>query len=107
SAGSGPPAARAPLVSRPVMRTVQGDLGLRSSAAGVLAADRGWLARQFPAPAFGPGWLAAACARRAAQPAAVFGYGPDQRLDAVLTISCLARAIERHAGARVVRPGPG
>jgi uncharacterized protein (TIGR01319 family) len=107
SAVPGPPAARAPLVSRPVMRTVQGDLGLRSGAAGVLAADGGWLAAQFPAPAYGPGWLAAACARRQAEPAAVYGYGPQLLLDRALAVSCLARALQRHAGTRVVRPGPG
>lgn len=98
---SGSGARRKGFVSSPHMRTVEGDLGLRSSAPGVLRADRGWLERQA-----GPrGWLTAACERRTAQPGAVFGSGRERELDERLAVSCMFRALERHCGQRAVRPG--
>jgi uncharacterized protein (TIGR01319 family) len=85
----------------PSIRTVEGDLGLRSNAPGVLQADGQWLERQV-----GPGrWLAGACERRSAQPAAVFPVGPERELDENLAVSCMFRALERHCGTRSIRPG--
>ena len=85
----------------PSIRTVEGDLGLRSNAPGVLQADGRWLERQV-----GPGrWLADACERRSAQPAAVFPAGPERELDENLAVSCMFHALQRHCGTRSVQPG--
>jgi uncharacterized protein (TIGR01319 family) len=85
----------------PSIRTVEGDLGLRSNALGVLQADGRWLERQL-----GPGrWLADACQRRGAQPDSVFQAGPERDLDEHLAVSCMFRALERHCGTRSIRPG--
>ncbi len=85
----------------PSIRTVEGDLGIRSNAPGVLQADGRWLERQF-----GPGrGLADACERRSVEPSAVFAAGPERDLDEHLAVSCMFRALERHCGTRSVRPG--
>jgi uncharacterized protein (TIGR01319 family) len=85
----------------PGIRTVEGDLGLRSNAPGVLQADGRWLEGQI-----GPGrWLADACERRSTQPAAVFSDGPERELDEQLAVSCMFRALERHCGTRSIRRG--
>jgi uncharacterized protein (TIGR01319 family) len=85
----------------PSIRTVEGDLGLRSNAPGVLQADGRWLERQVGA---GP-WLADACERRSARPAAVFPAGRERALDEHLAVSCMLRALERHCGTRGIQPG--
>jgi uncharacterized protein (TIGR01319 family) len=90
-------------VSRPVMRTVQGDLGLRSNAPAVLAADRRWLEQQFDSLP----WLERACERRKSESATVFPAGCDRQLDERLAVSCMFRSMERHFGARSVQVGVG
>jgi uncharacterized protein (TIGR01319 family) len=108
--------ARKGFIRSPEMRTVQGDLGLRSNARGVLAADRAWLERAVsPADAdggaaetapSGPGpWLDAACERRQREPEKVFASGRERDLDEHLAVSCLYVALERHCGHRGVKPG--
>ncbi|MGD0084838.1 MAG: glutamate mutase L [Acidimicrobiales bacterium] len=91
------------IVSLPVMRTVQGDLGLRSSAPTVLEADRLFLQAQFDSPA----WLAAACERRRSKPTSLFPSGCDRRLDDTLAVACMSRSMERHFGSRSVQVGLG
>jgi uncharacterized protein (TIGR01319 family) len=90
-------------IRMPQMRTVQGDLGVRSNAAGVLAADRGWLERSTAD--WKAGTLDAACERRRGDAAAVFAGGPERELDEHLAVSCLYVALERHCGHRAVRAG--
>ena len=90
-------------IRMPEMRTVQGDLGLRSNAPGVLAADRGWLERSTVAGKAGS--LDAACERRRSDAVAVFTAGPERELDEHLAVSCLSVALERHCGHRGVRSG--
>jgi len=90
-------------IRMPQMRTVQGDLGLRSNAPGVLAADRGWLERSTAEGKAGS--LDAACERRRIDAAAVFNSGPERELDEHLAVSCLYVALERHCGHRAVRSG--
>jgi uncharacterized protein (TIGR01319 family) len=85
----------------PCVRTVEGDLGLRSNAPGVLEADGRWLEGQLGT---GRG-LAEACQRRSARPDAVFPAGPDRELDEHLAVSCMFRGLERHCGTRSIRPG--
>ena len=85
----------------PSIRTVEGDLGLRSNAPGVLQADGRWLEQRLgPRP-----WLAEACERRSAQPASVYAAGPERELDEHLAVSCMFRALERHCGSRSIRAG--
>jgi uncharacterized protein (TIGR01319 family) len=84
------------------LRTVEGDLGIRSNAPGVLEADDRWLQSAAGGP---PGGLADACARRAGRPGAIFAAGPERELDERLAVSCMFRALERHCGSRGVRPG--
>ena len=101
--------ARKGFVSSAELRTVQGDLGLRSNARGVLEADGAWLAGQrLPGqPEMTGAELAAACQRRSDQPDAIFDEGAERVLDERLTVSCLFRALERHCGQRAVRTGVG
>ncbi len=96
--------ARKGFVSSPEVRTVQGDLGLRSNAPGVLAADGAWLAGQGR-PEMTAAELAAACQRRSDRPDAIFGPGAERELDERLAVSCMFRALERHCGQRAVRAG--
>jgi len=91
------------MVNLPVMRTVQGDLGLRSSASTVLDADRRRLEQQFGSSA----WLADACRHRRAEPTSVYPNGCDRRLDDALAVSCMSRSMERHFGSRSVQVGLG
>jgi len=91
------------LINLPVMRTAQGDLGIRSSAPTVLEADRLELDRRL-----GPGvGLSEACERRRAEPAKVFPKGSERTIDEALAVSCMSRALERHLGTRSVRVGAG
>jgi len=90
-------------IRMPQMRTVQGDLGLRSNAPGVLAADRAWLERSTAEGQAGS--LKGACERRRGDAAAVFSAGPERELDEHLAVSCLYVALERHCGHRGVRAG--
>lgn len=91
------------IVSRPVMRTVQGDLGLRSNAPTVLESDRHWLEQQFDSPR----WLKRACERRKSESMTVFPAGCDRQLDEKLAVSCMYHSMERHFGARSVQVGVG
>jgi uncharacterized protein (TIGR01319 family) len=94
---------RTEVVGSSDLRTVEGDLGLRSSAPGTLLADRNWLERKV-APY---GWLVQACMRRTAQPQSVFASGRERDLDEHLAVSCMFRALERHCGDRSVRLDAG
>jgi uncharacterized protein (TIGR01319 family) len=87
----------------PVLRSVQGDLGVRWSALGVLDADRDWLAAQLG------GDLDEACARRRAQPSLIGDEIVDRSLDQALAVSCVTLALRRHCGRliTVYRPGQG
>ena len=107
--------ARKGFVRLPQMRTVQGDLGLRSNARGVLSADRDWLEDSVrPAGADGitasarattAGWLDEACERRERDPGTVFASGPERDLDEHLAVSCMYTALNRHCGHRGVSAG--
>ena len=88
-------------VSSPVIRTVEGDLGLRSNAPGVLQADGRWLQQQVEAAA----WLAEACERRRSHQGSVFASGSERELDEHLAVSCMFRSLERHCGSLGVRIG--
>jgi len=87
------------LPTLPLTRSVQGDLGMRWSAPGVLAADRFWLEGEAQALGFDTAMLGAACARRHESPGFIPESGVEQGLDRALAVSCIAQSIRRHCGA--------
>jgi uncharacterized protein (TIGR01319 family) len=89
----------------PVLRTVQGDLGLRSNAVSVLRQDRSWILETLR-PGHGSAELEHGVARRAAEPAFLAPAG-DAALDRALAISCLTYALTRHCGRLKIRARPG
>jgi uncharacterized protein (TIGR01319 family) len=95
----------------PTIRTVQGDLGMRSSAGGVLAADRLWLGLEL-GDELEPGIIA-----REAQIDLLPVDDLDVQVDRALATSCVTHALRRHCGrqywafrrnepARATRTGP-
>lgn len=81
----------------PLLRTVQGDLGMRSSARGVLAADEAWLTEQWATAGAGES-LESAIDRRREQPGHLPTDDADQAVDKLLATSCVTIAIRRHCG---------
>ncbi len=82
-------------------RTVEGDLGLRASAPGVLAADRPWLTKRLHAAGVSTD-LDAAIATRGRDPRHLPSSTEDRQVDAALAAACAALALARH-----VTPGGG
>lgn len=89
----------------PLARSVQGDLGMRWSALGVLEADRDWLVARHGDNAS----LEAACRARHARPDFLAADEAAARLDRLLAVSCLTHAVQRHCGtlSTVYVPGQG
>jgi uncharacterized protein (TIGR01319 family) len=87
----------------PVLRTVQGDLGVRWNAAGVVEADGPWLAEVL---GLRSDELAELARRRSDDPSMVPGAGAQREVDRSLACACAAVALRRHAGEMVtyVRP---
>jgi uncharacterized protein (TIGR01319 family) len=105
SSSTGQPApAAAPLLPLPeLVRTVQGDLGVRSGAPSTLNADRAWLEQELEPVGIEAGQVHAACARRRAEPAWVPRTPRGRALDRALGVSCVTHALQRHCGSLVVR----
>jgi uncharacterized protein (TIGR01319 family) len=83
------------LPAPPTMRTVEGDLGLRSGAAGVLAVDRRWLVEEseLDEAAIGQG-----VALRSADAGWIPESPAEAALDRLLATGCAAHAVRRHCG---------
>jgi uncharacterized protein (TIGR01319 family) len=97
------PGIEGPLLPSPLSRrTVEGDLGLRAGAAGVLKVDRRWLAERRGG-ADGP--IAKAVAERAAHPAWVPEDAGEVELDRLLAVGCATHALARHCGTMLLSPG--
>ena len=91
------PGIEGPLLPTPAtLRTVEGDLGLRAGAPGVVTADRRWLEGQLQGG--GEGTIDDAAAARAAHSAWVAAAAPEERFDQLLATGCVAHALERHCG---------
>lgn len=90
------------LPSPPTLRTVEGDLGLRAGAPGVLAADRRWLGEQLEG---GEEEAERAAAERAERSAWVPEDPAEARLDRLLAISCTSHALGRHCGTMLLGRG--
>jgi uncharacterized protein (TIGR01319 family) len=91
------PGIEQPLLPPPLtLRTVEGDLGLRAGAAGVIEADRRWLAEQLAG--HGVQELEPLAARRAADPAWIPDRAVDAATDRLLAVGCATHALNRHCG---------
>lgn len=88
----------------PTLRTVEGDLGLRSGAAGVLAADGRWIAgeSEMAEPAIGRG------VELRGEEAKWNPETPEERdLDRLLAVGCATHAVRRHCGTMLLSRGEG
>lgn len=79
----------------PTLRTVEGDLGLRSGAPGVLAADRRWIEAEL---GIGEAAIGQAVSRRSGNPEWIPAEPIEARLDALLAVGCATHAVTRHSG---------
>lgn len=90
----------------PVQRTVQGDLGMRSGAPGVLAVDRKWLTERWH-PGGRGGSIDVEVERRHFDPDLTSSGEEDRALDRCLAIACITHALRRHCGRLETRIGQG
>jgi len=79
----------------PTLRTVEGDLGLRSGSAGVLAADGQWIETET---ALGGEALGQAVALRSKDSKWIPDDPEGARLDQLLAVGCVTHALRRHCG---------
>ena len=79
----------------PTLRTVEGDLGLRSGAAGVFAADRRWIEAELE---IDEAAIGQAVSRRSGNPEWIPAEPIEARLDALLAVGCATHAVTRHSG---------
>jgi uncharacterized protein (TIGR01319 family) len=97
------PGIEQPLLPAPLtLRTVEGDLGLRAGAPGVLEADRRWLEWQLNG---GGEDLDRAVAERAVRPDWVPTDPAGADLDRLLAIGCASHALNRHCGTMLLTRG--
>jgi uncharacterized protein (TIGR01319 family) len=83
----------------PTLRTVEGDLGLRAGASGVLAADRRWIETESGEEG---SWLVQAVSHRAEQPEWIPGEPRERQLDGLLAVGCATHALIRHCGSMLL-----
>ena len=89
----------------PVLRTVQGDLGLRSNAASVFEQDRAWVLEEL-ASRYDAAQVEASVLMRTQEPA-FLPRGDDAQVDRALATSCLTLSLQRHCGRLAIRVGVG
>jgi uncharacterized protein (TIGR01319 family) len=98
------PGIEGPLLPAPLtLRTVEGDLGLRAGAPGVVEADGRWLEAQ-PGSG-GEEGMRRAAATRAERPDWIPADPAEARLDHLLATACATRALERHCGTMLLSRG--
>jgi uncharacterized protein (TIGR01319 family) len=86
----------------PTLRTVEGDLGLRSGSAGVLDADGRWL--ETEAGADGDA-LGQAVLLRSGDSKWIPERPEEARLDHLLAVGCVTHAVRRHCGTMLLSRG--
>ena len=86
----------------PTLRTVEGDLGLRAGAPGVLAADRRWIAEKTDADEDS---IRQAVLYRAEHPEWLPEDPASTQLDGLLAIGCATHAVTRHSGTMLLTRG--
>jgi uncharacterized protein (TIGR01319 family) len=94
-----------PLLPPPAtLRTVEGDLGLRSGAAGALAADARWVEAEA-------GGNEEAIRRtvsiRTEDPAWIPRESEEERFDGLLAVACATHGLARHCGTMLLARGKG
>lgn len=90
------------LPSPPTLRTVEGDLGLRAGAAGVLAADRRWIEAEMK---IGEAALGQAVSHRSGNPEWIPEEAQEARIDGLLAVGCATHALTRHSGTMLLSRG--
>jgi uncharacterized protein (TIGR01319 family) len=94
-----------PLLPPPLtLRTVEGDLGMRSGAAGVLAADRRWIEAEARG---GEVAVRQGVSLRGGNPKWLPEAEEDLRFDQRLAVGCATHALTRHCGTMLLRRGEG
>jgi uncharacterized protein (TIGR01319 family) len=97
------PGVEDPLLPSPLtLRTVEGDLGLRFGAAGVLAVDRRWIEAEA---GIGKAEIRHGVSRRRGDPKWLPQGEEELRLDALLAASCATQALTRHCGTMLLTRG--
>jgi uncharacterized protein (TIGR01319 family) len=86
----------------PTLRTVEGDLGLRSGSAGVLAADGGWIQTASGLDETGIGQ---AVLLRSEDPKWIPQSPDEASLDRFFAVGCVSHAVRRHCGTMLLTPG--
>jgi uncharacterized protein (TIGR01319 family) len=86
----------------PTLRTVEGDLGLRSGSAGVVAADGRWIAAEAE---LGEAAVGQAVALRSGDAKWIPDRPEEARLDQLLAVGCVTHAVRRHSGTMLLRAG--
>ncbi len=92
-----------PLLPAPLtLRTVEGDLGMRFGAAGVLEVDGRWIETEG---AVEEGAIRQAVSRRGEDPKWLPESEADLQLDGLLASGCATHALARHCGTMLLTPG--
>jgi uncharacterized protein (TIGR01319 family) len=86
----------------PTLRTVEGDLGLRSGSAGVLTADGGWIEAEAD---LDEGAIGQAVALRSKDSKWIPEDSGEARLDHLLAVGCVTHAVRRHCGTMLLSRG--
>jgi uncharacterized protein (TIGR01319 family) len=94
-----------PLLPPPLtLRTVEGDLGLRSGAAGVVAADGRWIAAEAGDDEIS---IRQGVLLRGEDPKWLPEGEREARLDGLLAVGCATHALTRHCGTMLLTRGKG
>jgi uncharacterized protein (TIGR01319 family) len=88
----------------PTLRTVEGDLGLRSGSAGVLEADARWIETESGADGEA---LGQAVLFRSGDSKWIPEQPEEARLDQLLAVGCVTHAVRRHCGTMLLSRGEG
>ncbi len=88
----------------PALRTVEGDLGLRSGAGGVLAADQRWIEAEA---AVDEAVVRQSVSIREQNPEWLPEDDRDEVLETLLAVGCGAHALRRHCGTMLLTRGGG
>lgn len=94
-----------PLLPPPAtLRTVEGDLGLRAGAPGVLTADARWISSEAGTEEAA---IQEAVSKRPEHPEWIPETPEESRLDQLLAIGCATHALQRHCGTMLLTRGKG
>ena len=97
------PGIEAPLLPAPLtLRTVEGDLGMRFGAAGVLAVDGRWVEAEA---SVGEEAIRQGVSLRRRDPEWLPQGEDEHRLDRLLATGCATHALARHCGTMLLTPG--